>query len=235
MSLHHHHPRYRGRWGSPGGVRRQVVSKHQVEIEVWPARAEVRFGDDWTADPATTQTRFEAQVYNSSQGYTWSVRAMDGSAGQGTIDASGLYRAPPKGVLSSGTTELIVATSREDPLRTAFAWLTLVGLGPRPAPTPQVTVLPHRQTLYYVNGVNNDMIDVSNKRCEFQALAFGTTSAVEWLVNGTPQGVTGPWFLYQAPANGGTATVTVTARLQSNHAVSADAKISLLNYDWPGV
>ncbi|MGZ3273623.1 MAG: hypothetical protein ACXU82_00035 [Caulobacteraceae bacterium] len=229
------HPRYRGRWRSPQDVRRQVVCKHQVEIEVWPARAEVGFADDWTANPATTQVRFEAQVYNSGQGHTWSVRALDGSVGQGSVDASGLYRAPAKGSLVSGTTELVVATSREDPLRTAFAWVTLVGRGPRPAPTPQVTVLPRRQTLYYGSGANNDMIDVSNKRCEFQALAFGTASAVEWLVNGVPQGISGPWFLYQAPSGGGTATVTVTARLQANHAVSADAKISLLNYDWPGV
>ena len=230
------HPRHRGRWGSPRSVRRQVVCKHQVEIEVWPPRAEVRFSDDWTANPATTQTRFEAQVYNSGQGYSWSVRAMDGSAGQGSVDASGLYRAPPKGALASGTTELVVATSREDPLRTAFAWVTLVGLGPRPAATAQLTVLPRRQTLYYGSGDNNDMIDDCNKRCEFQALAFGTTSAVEWLVNGVPAGdPAGPGSWYLAPSNGGTATVTVTARLQSNHAVSADAKISLLNYDWPGV
>jgi hypothetical protein len=235
MSLPHPHPRYRGRWAGPAGVRRQVVCKHQVEIEVWPPRAEARFADDWTADPATTQVRFEAQVYNSSEGYTWSVRAVDGSAGQGSVDASGLYRAPPKGALASGATELVVATSGEDPLRTAFAWVTLVGRGPRPAPAAQVTVLPHRLNLYYGAGANNDLIDTCNKRCEFQALAFGATSAVEWLVNGVPQGVTGPWFLYQAPNSGATAVVTVTARLQSDHAVSADAKISLLNYDWPGV
>lgn len=228
-------PGYRGRWRSPAGVRRQVVCKHQVEIEVWPARAEVRFGDDWTADPATTQVRFEATVYNSSQGYTWSVRSMDGSAGQGSIDASGLYSAPPKGGLSSGTTELVVATSREDPLRTSFAWVTLVGVGPRPAPTPEVEVLPRRLNLYYGTGFNNDMIDACNKRCEFQALAFGATGQVEWLVNGALQGVTGPWFAYQAPSSGGTAVVTVTARLQSDHAVSGEAKVSLLNYDWPGV
>src|ERR1700709_2779865 len=101
MSPQTPHPRYRGRWGHGGHIRRQVVSKHQVEIEVWPARAEVRFGDDWTADPATTQTRFAAQVYNSGQGYSWSGRARDGSVGQGSIDASGLYRPPPKGALAS--------------------------------------------------------------------------------------------------------------------------------------
>jgi hypothetical protein len=234
MNLPHPHPRYSGRWGSPAGVRRQVVSRHQAEIEVWPARAEVRFGDDWTANPATTQVRFEATVYNSSQGYTWSVRDIGGGVGHGTIDASGLYRAPPKGALASGTTELVIATSREDPLRTAFAWVTLVGVGPKPVPTPEITVLPRRLNLYYGSGFNNNMIDVSNKRCQFEALAFGTTGQVEWVIGNTSQGL-GPWFLYQAPPSGGTATVTVTARLQSNHAVFGEARISLLNYDWPGV
>src|SRR3569833_74990 len=138
MNPQHPHPRYRGRWGSASGVRRQVVCKHQVEIEVWPPRAQASFGDDWTADPATSQVRFEADVYNSSQGHTWSVRALDGSAGKGSIDASGLYRAPPKGLLASGTTELVVATAREDPLRTAFAWVTLVGVGPKPAPIQEI-------------------------------------------------------------------------------------------------
>ena len=77
-------------------VHHRVVCRHQIEIEVRPPRAEVHFADDWTANPAGTQTRFEATVYNSNQGYLWEVRALDGSPGQGTIDISGLYRAPPK-------------------------------------------------------------------------------------------------------------------------------------------
>jgi hypothetical protein len=48
------------------------------------------------------------------------------------------------------------------------------------------------------------------------------------------QGV-GPWFLYQTPANGAAAVITVRARLQSNHAVFDEAKVSQLNYDWPGI
>ena len=45
----------------------------------------------------------------------------------------------------------------------------------------------------------------------------------------------GPWFLYQTPANGVSAVVTVQARLQGDPDVFADAKVSQLNYDWPGV
>jgi hypothetical protein len=224
---------YHRRGHSRGAV--QVVCRHQVEIEVWPPRTEVRFADDFTADAAQTQARFEARVFNSSQGYVWDVRAPDGGPGQGTIDASGLYRAPPKGAQASGTTELVVATAREDPLRTAFAWVTLVGLGPAPAKPAEVAIFPRRLNLYYGSGANNDLIDLCNKRCQFQALAFNTAHQVEWLVNGALQGVNGPWFLYQAPNAGGPAVVSVTARLQGDPGVFDEARISLLNYDWPGV
>jgi hypothetical protein len=232
--MHDHHRGGRRRGALLAGVRRQVICRHQVEIEVWPPRAEVHFADDWTANPATTQTRFEARVYNSGQGFTWEVRDLGGGPGQGVIDASGLYEAPPKGALASGTTELVVATSREDPLRKAFAWVTLVGLGPRPADAAEVAVFPRRLNLYYGQGANNDLIDACNKRCQFQALAFNTGDQVEWLVDGAPQGVVGPWFLYQTPANGGDVVVTVRARLQGDHSVFDEAKVSQLNYAWPG-
>lgn len=230
----HHHPHGR-RHGVVTDVHHHIVCRHQVEIEVWPPRAEVHFRDDWTANPATAQVRFEAQVYNSSQGYTWDVRDIAGGPGQGTIDASGLYHAPGKGALASGTTELVVATSREDPLRKAFAWVTLVGLGPRPADAPEVAVFPHRVNLYYRTGFNNNMIDDCNKQHQFEATVFNTGAQVEWLVNGVLQGTVGPWFLYQAPNSGGSAVVTVRSRLQGNPGVFADAKVSLFNYDWPGV
>jgi hypothetical protein len=231
MHGRHHHQGY----GGCAGVRRQVVCRHQVEIEIWPPRAEVNFSDDWTANPATSQVRFEAQVYNSTQGYTWEVHNIAGGLGQGTIDASGLYRAPPKGGLASGTTELVVATSREDPLRKAFAWVSLTGFGPEPAQAPAVGIFPQRVNLYYRTGFNNNLIDECNKRCQFQAETFHTTAQLEWLVNGTLQGVVGPWFLYATPNSGGTSVVTVRARLQSNPGVFAEAKISQVNYDWPGV
>jgi hypothetical protein len=230
MMRHHHHPH-----GRRHDVHHHVVCRHQVEIEVWPPRAELQFRDDWTANPASAQVRFEAQVYNSSQGHTWETRDINGGPGQGTIDASGLYRSPPKGALVSGTTELVVATSREDPLRKAYAWVILVGLGPRPADAAEVAVFPRQANLYYRNGANNNLIDDCNKQRQFEAVVFNTGAQVEWLVNGALQGAVGPWFLYQTPANGASSVVTVRARLQGNPGVFADAKVSQLNYDWPGV
>ena len=73
----HHHRRGRHR-GVVTDVYHHIVCRHQVEIEVWPPRAEIHFRDDWTANVATTQVRFEAQVYNSTQGYVWDVRDING-------------------------------------------------------------------------------------------------------------------------------------------------------------
>ena len=240
MTPVHHHRRGRHR-GVVTDVYHHIICRHQVEIEVWPPRAEVHFRDDWTANVATAQVRFEAQVYNSSQGYVWDVRDINGGPGQGTIDASGLYRAPPKGGLASGTTELVVASSREDPLRKAFAWVSLVGLGPRPAKAAEVAIFPRRINLYYGQDFKNAMIDDCNKRCQFQAIAFNTGDQVEWWVNVQQPPLpdnfvwkgAGPWFLYETPPNGATSVITVRAQLQNNSAVFDDAKVSQLNYHWP--
>jgi hypothetical protein len=225
--------RFAGRNGSVTDVYHRVVCRHQVEIEVWPPRVEVHFNDDWTANPIDTQTRFEATVYNSDQGYLWEVRALDGSPGQGTIDASGLYRAPTKGALPNGFTEIIVATAREDRLRRAYAWVTLVGFGPEPVTAPTVDIWPKRVNLYYRQGANNNYMDDSNKMRQFGAILRDSTDSIEWLVNGASSG-TGPWFLYQAPNTGGTNTVTIRARLQTQHSIFDEAKVLLLNYSWPG-
>jgi hypothetical protein len=217
-----------------GAVHHRILCRHRVEIEVWPARAEVNFQDEWTANPIDTQVRFEAQVYNSDQGHLWEVRDINGNPGQGTIDAGGLYRAPPKGALGSGTTEIVVATAREDRLRKAFAWVTLIGTGPRPAAVPTVAIWPKRVDLYYLQGANNNYIDDCNKECRFSATAYDSAAQIEWLVNGALQGTTGPWFFYQAPNSGGPALVTVRARLQGQPGVFDDAKILQRNYNWPG-
>ena len=233
MTGHAHHRRPARRVVTD--VYHQIICRHQVEIEVWPAQAEVHFSDDWTANPATTQARFNATVFNSAQGHTWEVRDVFGGPGQGTIDPSGLYRAPAKNGRESGATELVVATSREDPLRKATAWVTLVGLGPKPVKEAEVAVFPKQVYLYYLNGANNNMIDESNKARMFEAQVFNSGAQVEWLVDGVPQGAFGPWFLYQTPANGSPTVVTVRAQLQGSPFVFAEAKVLQLNYDWPGV
>jgi hypothetical protein len=236
------HPLYNHRFTARDArvtdIYHRIECRQQVEIEVWPARAELSFGDDWTANPISTQTRFEAIVYNSDQGYLWEVRALDGNPGLGTIDASGVYRAPPKGSLPNGFTEIIVATCREDRLRKAYAWVTLVGIGPQPLPEPTVEIWPKRVTLYYAQGHNNNYIDDSNKMRQFQATPRNTSApTVQWYFDtpggGTHAGGTGEWFLYRSPDVGGTTTVPVRVQLQANASIFDEATVLLRNYDVP--
>lgn len=212
-------------------VYHRVTCRHNVEIEIWPPRAEVRFADDETANPANTQLRFDATLYNSRQGVLWEVRDLAGNPGKGTIDISGLYRAPPKGLIQSGTTDIVIATAREDRLRRAYAWVTLVGVGPAQA---MIEVRPKHATLFYQTGSHNSYIADSNKRRQFAAVVRNGSGTIEWVVNNTVSG-TGPWFLYVAPNSGGTATATIRARLQANHAVFDEAKVQLQDYFWPGL
>jgi hypothetical protein len=141
--------------------------------------------------------------------------------------------APPKGTLSNGFTEIIVATAREDRLRKAYAWVTLVGFGPEPVTAPTVEIWPKRVNLYYRQGANNNCMDDSNKMRQFDVIVHNSTGLIEWLVNGASSG-TGPWFLYQTPNTGGTNTVTIRARLQAQPSIFDEAKVLQLNYSWPG-
>jgi hypothetical protein len=230
--------RFAGRSESVTDVYHHMECRHQVEIEVWPPRAEIHFGDDWTANPIDTQTRFEALVYNSDQGHLWEVRHPDGSPGLGQIDAGGVYRAPPKGVLPNGYTEIVVATAREDRLRKAYAWVTLVGVGPQPVAMPTVQIWPKRANLYYRQGANNSYIDLCNKVRQFGATPRNSASTVKWRVSVgagplLPAGA-GLSFLYQAPDFGNTEIVTVRVELDTNNAIFDEAKVLLLNYTWPG-
>jgi hypothetical protein len=217
-----------------------MLCRHQVEVAVQPPRTELYFRDERWIDPIDTQIRFEAVVYNSDRGATWQVLAPDGGTGHGTIDAiTGLYQAPDKGTLDSGTTDVVVATTRADPLRKAFAWVTLVGLGPLPAPPPRIEIWPKLVTLYYWNNDDNAYIDDSNKLRMFRAFPrHAANPTVQWsastgtVVTGSPD--TG-WCTYTAPASGGIAEATVTAALASDPTVTDDAKVVLLNYIWPGL
>ena len=62
--------------------------------------------------------------------------------------------------LPSGPTEVVVATAREDPLRQAFAWVTLVGDGPAPTPADGRTPAAHQPLL--PARVDNAYMDASN-------------------------------------------------------------------------
>jgi hypothetical protein len=212
------------------------VCRHRVEVEVRPAEAELYFHDERWIDPIDTQIRFEAVVYNADTGATWQVLAPGGGPGAGTIDATGLYQAPDKGTLPSGTTDIVVATARADPLRKAFAFVTLVGEGPLPAPQPTIEIWPKRRTLYYATGDDNAYIDDRNKRQLFRACPRNNPGAgVTWLVDGAVQSGTDVWFLYVPPASGGTALHTVTAQIPAMPAIADAAKVTILNYVWPGL
>jgi hypothetical protein len=216
-----------------------MVDRHRVEVEVQPPRAELYFQDERWIDPIDTQIRFEAVVYNSDRGVTWQVLAPDGGPGQGTIDATGLYQAPDKGALSSGTTDVVVATARADPLRKAFAWVTLVGLGPLPAPAPRIEIWPKLITLYYWNNDDNAYMDDRNKLRVFRAFPRDIANRdVTWSATlGTivASGTNGAWGTYTAPNAGSRAEATVTATLAGDPTVTDEAKIVLLNYNWPGL
>ncbi len=232
-------PELRPAWRPAFRVVHHMVCCHQVEVAVQPPRAELYFHDERWIDPIDTQIRFEAVVYNSDRGATWQVLAPDGGPGRGTIDATGLYRAPDKGTLDSGTTDVVVATARADPLRKAFAWVTLVGLGPLAAPAPRIEIWPKLVTLYYWNNDDNAYIDDSNKMWVFRAFPrHAANPTVQWsatlgsVVPGSPDTT---WGSYTAPSSGGIAEATVTATLTADPTVTDDARVVLLNYIWPGL
>ena len=212
----------------------------QIEVEVWPAQAEACFRDDLGVNPSNTQIRFEAVVYNGrSAGVRWEVLAPSGLPGAGTIDATGLYRSPAKGALPSGTTDLVVATSIENPLRKAFAWVTLVGVGPAVQPAPRIIIRPKSAYLYYPQNASgadrNEFIDISNTMQMFRASVRNSSAAVEWLVNGGVVANPAPSHLFRYVVNGAGATQTVVigARLVGQPAVIDEAKVVQINYRWP--
>ena len=220
-----------------------IVCQHQVEIEVWPANAEVYFQDERHVDPVNTQLRFHAAVYNApSARVLWEVIDGAGGSGAGSMDPGGLYLAPPKGTIPSGTTDIVVATAADDPLRKAFARVTLVGFGPEPALVPKLEIFPRQTYLYYKkNQTNtkhhNEFIDVSNKMQLFRAMMRHTDSTqVKWSVNSGPVGTLEPWYLYQAPEFGTDGQqVKVEAKLSDNEDIRDEARIVLINYTWPGI
>jgi hypothetical protein len=212
----------------------------QIEVEVWPPQAEVWFRDDWAVNPVNTQIRFEAAVYNGrSAGVRWDVLNPVGGAGAGSIDATGLYQAPVKGALQSGHTDVVVATSIENPLRKAFAWVTLVGVGPAAQPVAEITVRPKSVYLYYPQNASaadrNEFIDISNTMQMFRASVRNSNAAVEWLVNGavTANPAPAPLFLYRVNGSGPITVVVVGARLVGQPAVIDEAKVVQINYRWP--
>ena len=212
-----------------------MVCRHQVEVMVQPPRAQLYFHDERWIDPIDTQLRFEAVVYNTDHSVHWEVFAPNGGPGRGTIDQTGLYNAPDKGALPSGTSELIVATARADPLRKAFAWVTLIGLGPLPAPVPEIEIWPKRVTLYYESFFRQPLHRRQQQTADLSCLPrrrTGPAGALACKRCGSARHRSVVHLI--APNGGGTAEVTVVAQLLADAAVQDDAKVTLLNYQWPG-
>ena len=226
----HHSPSYH--------IYHQLVCQHQVEVEVWPADAELYFVDEQYANPVNTQVRFQASVYNGMNSkVNWEVQDIAGNPGVGSIDPTGLYVAPPKGSHPHGLTDIVIATAAESPFRKAYAFVTLIGKGPEPLSQPTVEVSPKQVYLYYPQGEDNAYIDISNKQQMFRATVRHAGTQVEWLVDSVVQGGAGtaPWFLYQVTGSGPMQVVTVAARLLGQPAIIDEAKVIHINYSWPGL
>jgi hypothetical protein len=223
-------------------IRHQIVCQHRVEIEVSPSEAEVCFRDERYAQPVDAVVQFTATVFNApSNRVTWRVLDLNGVERLNAIDAAGLYTAPPKAMLPFSLTEIVVATSVDDPFRQAFAKVAVVGLGPEPKPDPVIMVYPRRVDLYYPGDEpntreHNEYIDSSNTMQLFRALVSnGDPSGIEWAVDGGVTVATGPEYMHRLSGSGPFKVVHVTATLPGLHTATDRATVSQLNYSWPGI
>lgn len=234
---------YPGPGAGPMTVVHHHICQHQVEVEVWPPVAEAYFRDARYVDPINTQVRFQATVLNAdTAAVRWEVRSLSGGVGAGTIDEAGLYNAPLKGSIPSGTTEIIVATPVADPMRHAIARLTLVGEGPAPSPEPRIELVPKLAHVYYMNnasdGQHNEYIGMAAKEQVYRArIRNAESDRVTWLFNGSsPTDATdAPSYIYRPPASGNDMVITVEVRLLDDPAVFDRGLLHVVNYRWPGI
>jgi hypothetical protein len=219
------------------------VCQHQIEVEVSPASAEVYFRDERYVDPVNTQVRFEAVVYNApSARVRWEVTDLAGDPAAGSIDEAGLYVAPPKGSLSHGTTDLVIATAVDDPFRRAVARVTLIGNGPEIYPEPRIEIVPKVVHVYYDDNLtvhdHNEFMEKSSKVQHFWArIKHSPSQRVVWTFDGaTPADATDdPWYTYKAPPQGNDTAVKARVTLVANPSVTDWGTLFLVNYRWPGI
>jgi hypothetical protein len=196
------------------------------------------FSDERSANPADTRIRFEATVVNAcSTEVEWNVLDPEGGPGAGSIDSTGLYSAPRYADGLDGHTDVVTATLVEDPLRRAYAWVTLVGLGPWPVPPVTIDLRPKTSTIYYPSGHDNAFIDPSNTMQFFRArIRDSLPQPLEWRVDGLVQaGETQETFLYRLFGSGATKEVTIEVRVPGAPGATDTAKVMQINYDWPGL
>ena len=223
---------------APVEVVHHIARRHRPEVVVSPPRAVLTFFDERSANPADTRIRFEATVLNAcSIAVKWNVLDPAGGPGAGSIDSTGLYSAPSYSGGLDGHTDVVTATLVEDPLRMAFAWVTLVGVGPWPVPPVTVDLRPKTAFIYYPSGHDNAFIDPSNTMQFFRALIRdGSSQPLQWRVDGAVQGgQTEEIFLYKLTGGGAPKEVTIEVRVPGAPGASDTAKVMQINYDWPGL
>lgn len=230
-------------------VKHHIICQHQIEIEVFPSIAEVYFQDERYEDPVDVQVRFSASVFNAPTGKVkWQVVSLTGGPGAGTIDAAGLYTAPLKdGHPFITLTDIIVASSIDDPMRMAYSRVTVVGRGPEPACLPKVEIFPKTSHIYYPEGAHNSHIDKSNTQQIFRTRIHNSaSSSIKWFTQNNPDvlpaapeievpGWNKDWYLYKLNNSGIQKMVKVIAALSSDLAVRDEALVVHLNYSWPGI
>ena len=209
-----------------------IICEHQVEVEIWPENAEVYFKNERYVDPVNTRIQFDSAIFNApTNRVKWEVFNPQGDAGAGTINSSGLYIAPDYGDFS---TDIVVATSIDDPTRKATAIVNIVGLGPEPEAEPVLEIFPRSVYLYCRTGYKNDYIDNSNKVQQFRTIISNSHSSnVEWTRSPSLGTIDNNGF-YRAPTSisGNSKIVTVKATLTGTTAKD-EVKLILINYKWP--
>lgn len=234
--MHHHHS-YK--------IIRHIICQHQIEVEIWPSSAEVYFRDEKFVDPVNTQVRFDATVYNSkTDRVDWQVYNFLGEPGYGEIDANGVYTAPNKGSIENGTTEIVVATSAQDSLRKAYAFITLIGFGPEKKPDAKVEIYPKTVNLYYQDPVV--YMDNSNTKQLFRVVVRNHANQnLHWSVLPDPPGFS-PFTVTEDADNAACLVqlnysganlnwIDVRAELADDSHVYDVAKIIPIKYYWPPV
>lgn len=226
-----------------------VECVHRIEVEVYPSSGQVYFADERFVDPACTQLRFDATVFNATSGCVeWLISAEDGGSAAGTIDQHGLYRAPAFPSLPATDTlicftEVITARSVEDPARMARAFVTVSGKGPLPPPVPAIRISPRRCTIYregYAqNRENNQFIDRANYQQSFIAERFYSSDPIVWKVNGAVQtldmGADSRKFNFKATASLTPGIYRARAELSTNSAIYDEVEFLVTDYTWGGL
>ena len=70
-----------------------LICQHRIEVELWPAKAEVYFRDEQDVDPVNTCIRFEAAVFNGSTSRVeWTVERVGAGPTAGSIAKRPLAR-----------------------------------------------------------------------------------------------------------------------------------------------